>query len=107
MSNDPDIGIWIKCGDIVVEVDRGSIVSRLAFEGFDQTSRVAAIGTRLAITYLSPEIWATLGAATTEKQIVVQFVPGRGSVAIKHCGRCSLETDNDGFVSLISKDMTS
>lgn len=106
VANDPNIGIWVECSDVVVKIDGSGIIAGLVFQCLDHTCRVASVGACLTVTDLSPKILATLSTTTAEEEIVVQLVPSSRAISIKYCWRSALEADDDRSVARVGEDVS-
>jgi hypothetical protein len=107
MPNKPDIGVSVQLGHIGVQVDCGAIIAVFSFQSSHKTCLIAHVCAVVAIADLTPEILATLGTTATEEQIVIEFVTGGCSISVEDSRRGTLQTDNDGLITLIGEDMTS
>lgn len=84
MSYDPDIAVRVEFCHVVVEINRGTVVTGLGLESFDETGRVTRVCACLAIADLTPEVLAALSAATAEEQVIVEFVAGCCAITVEH-----------------------
>lgn len=63
MAGEPDVGVGVAFGDVVVEVASGEVVVALLAERFDKTGVVAGVGGRHAVTDRLPEVLSALTTA--------------------------------------------
>lgn len=83
MSSQPDIRVRIELCDIVVQILCSVIITILLPQRLDNARAVAHVCSRLAVAHLLPQVLAALPAATTEEQVVIDFVVRGGFCAIE------------------------
>ena len=105
MTSQPNIGMRIESGYIVVEILGGIVVPVLLFKGSNEAGGVACVCRGLTVADLAPQKLAALTAAAAEEEIVVDLVVGGSIGTVEHGRRGSLETDDDCRVVCISEDV--
>lgn len=106
MAGEPDIGVWVEFGDVAVEFGGGLIIPVLSSESLDEAGLVASESGRGAITDLSPQVMAALGATAAEEEIIVDLVLGGRAGTVEDGGGGAFESDDDRLVALICEDVT-
>lgn len=103
MTSEPDMGLWIQCRHIMVEVFRGIVIPVLLSDRSTNAGRIAGIRGRLTPASLvgKPRVFA---AAASEEQIVVDLIV-RGGATLEERDRGAFETYDDGGVLRIGENM--
>lgn len=106
MTSYPDCRVRVAFSHIGVEFTGSGIVPALLMQGLGDTSVVARVRARRTIANLMPSPLPLLCAATTEEQVIVNFVIGCCTVTVEHGGGRSLETNDNGGVIVVSPDVS-
>jgi hypothetical protein len=90
VTGEPEGCVRVEFGGVAIDFLGGVVIPILVFQRFNNACRVAFVRRRLTIAHLSPAILASLTAAATEEEVIVDFVVGCRPRPVEHGGGCAL-----------------
>jgi hypothetical protein len=86
MANKPDIRVGVELYNVGIQLLSRRIVTVFIMQGLYHAGGIAHIGACCTVAHLVPRPLPLLGAATAEKEVIVDFIVGGSTIAIKNSG---------------------